>query len=139
LNSSKNKVFLAGGVDISVFLSYLDFINSSGTYSGDVFLFYITKRKLESNENVYCNNIPNFVSVRSFITDAGESGHTGRFTIEDLMGTISDLKEKEYFICGPPKYSSYWEVTIQSGVPLFYADAALWTKRPLYHDYIILI
>ena len=30
-------------------------------------------------------------------------------------------------------------VTVQSDVPHFYADAALWTERSFYHDYIILI
>jgi predicted ferric reductase len=109
LNSSKNKVFLAGGAGISVFLSYLDFINLSGTYSKCVFLFYTTKRRSESIENIYCNTIQNFVSVRSFITNIGESGFTGRFTIEDLIATIPDLKDKEFFICGPPIFNSYWK------------------------------
>ena len=108
LNSNKNKIFLAGGAGISVFLSYLDFINLSGIYSGDVFLFYSAKRKSEGIENIYWNSIPKFVSIRSFITGAGESGFTGRFTIEDLTEAISDLKDKEYFVCGPPKFNSYW-------------------------------
>ena len=30
-------------------------------------------------------------------------------------------------------------VTVQSDVPHFYADAALWTERSLYYYYIILI
>lgn len=114
LNSDKNKVFLAGGAGISVFLSYLDFINSTRTHFEDVFLFHATKRKSESIENIYCNIIPNFVLVRSFITGVGESGYTGRFTIEDLIGAISDLKDKEYFICGPPKFNSYWKNELRS-------------------------
>lgn len=109
LNSTKNKVFLAGGAGISVFLSYFDFINLSGTDSGDILLFYTAKRKSESIENIYSNNIPNFVSVKTFITGAGESGYTGRFTLEDLISTISDLKDKEYFICGPSNFNSYWK------------------------------
>ena len=30
-------------------------------------------------------------------------------------------------------------VTVQSDVPHFYVDAALWTERSLYNEYIILV
>ena len=36
-------------------------------------------------------------------------------------------------------FDIYLMVTVQSDVPHFYADAALWTERSLYHDYSILI
>ena len=109
LTTSKEKVFLAGGAGISVFLSYFDFINSSGTHSKEVFLFYTTKRTSETIENLYWDIPTNFVSVRSFVTGEGELGHTGRFKFEDLANTITNLKDKEYFICGPPKFNSYWK------------------------------
>ena len=108
LTASKEKVFLVGGAGISVFLSYLDFVNSSRTHSAEVFLFYTTKRASETMENVFWGKPPDFVSVRSFITGDGEPGYTGRFKLEDLASTIPDLKDKEYFICGPPKFNFYW-------------------------------
>lgn len=108
LNSNKSKVFLAGGAGISVFLSYLDFVNSSGIYSGEVLLFYATKRRLESIENIYGKPIPNFILVKQFFTDVHESEYTGRFTIEDLNNTNSDPNDMEFFICGPPKFNSFW-------------------------------
>ena len=109
LTASNEKVFLAGGAGISVFLSYLDFVNSSKTHFEDVFLFHTTKRTSEAIENVYWDKLPNFVSVRSFITGDGEPGYTGRFKLDDLTDAIPDLKDKEYFICGPPKFNSYWK------------------------------
>ena len=118
LTASKEKVFLAGGAGISVFLSYFDFINSSGRHSEDVFLLYTTKRASETIENVYWDKLPNFVSVRSFITGDGEIGYTGRFKLEDLMSTIPDFKDKEYFICGPSKFNSYW-IEKLNGVEIF--------------------
>ncbi len=118
LTASKEKVFLAGGAGISVFLSYLDFVNSSRTRSEDVFLFYTTKRASETMENVFWETPPDFVSVRSFITGDGEPGYTGRFKLEDLASTIPDLKDKEYFICGPPKFNSYWREKL-NGIEIY--------------------
>ena len=62
--------------------------------------------------------MPNFVSVRSFITGYREPGYTGRFKLEDLASTISDLRDKEYFICGPPKLNSYWR-GILNGIGIY--------------------
>jgi NAD(P)H-flavin reductase len=109
LTVGKDKVFLAGGAGISVFLSYLDFVNSSNSHFEEVFLFHTTKRASETIENVYWDKLPNFVLVRSFITGDGEPGYTGRFKLDDLTDEITDLKDKEYFICGPPKFNSFWK------------------------------
>lgn len=108
LNSNKNKVFLAGGAGISAFLSYLDFANSSGLYSGDVRLFYTIKRRSERIENIYGKTLPDFISVKQFFTNIDEPGYTGRFTIEDILNVISNLNDLEFFLCGPPKFNSYW-------------------------------
>jgi NAD(P)H-flavin reductase len=124
LTASKEKVFLAGGAGISVFLSYLDFVNSSGAHSEDVFMFYTTKKASESIENVYWDRLPNFVSVRSFITGDGEPGYTGRFKLDDLTDAITDLEDKEYFICGPPKFNSYWKEKL-NGLEI-YPKVELW-------------
>ena len=118
LTASKEKVFLAGGAGISVFLSYFDFINLSVTHSEGVFLFYTTKRSSEAIENVYWDKLPNLVSVRSFITGDGEPGYTGRFKLEDLARTIPHLKDKEYFVCGPPKFNSYWREKL-NGIEIY--------------------
>lgn len=114
LNSSNNKVLLAGGAGISVFLSYLDFVNSLAKNSGEVVMFYATKKKLESIENIYSKTIPNFILVKQFFTNVDERGYTGRFKIEDLNNAISDLKGREFFVCGPPKFNSYWNDKLRS-------------------------
>ena len=114
LNSNKNKVFLAGGAGISVFLSYLDYINLSRIYSGNALLIYTVKRKSESIENIYSRKVPNCVTVKQFFTNVNESGYTGRFTVDDLYNAISDIDDKEVFICGPPKFNSFWVDTLKS-------------------------
>lgn len=108
LNSGKNKVFLAGGAGISVFLSYLDYINLAQNSSESVSLFHVSKRESESVRNIYSKNIPDNVSIMQYTTNRDETSYTGRPTIDDLRNVISDLSGKDYFICGPPGFNSYW-------------------------------
>lgn len=107
LNSNKNKVFIAGGAGISVFLSYIDYMNLTKADLGDTLLIYSTKRKCESLENIYGGTIPKFLSVKQYITGSKESSYTGRFKIEQLTEAIPDLRDREYFLCGPPNFNSH--------------------------------
>lgn len=114
LNSKNNKIFLAGGAGISVFLSYLDYINLSRIYSGNTLLIHTVKRKSESFENVYSGKVPNCVTVKQFFTNVNESRYTGRFTVDDFYNAVLDINDKEVFICGPPKFNSFWVDTLKS-------------------------
>lgn len=114
LNSGKNKVFLAGGAGISVFLSYIDYINLAQNSSESVSLFHSAKRESETVSNIYSKNIPDNVSVNQYTTNRDETYYTGRPTIDDLRSKLTNLSEKDYFICGPPGFNSYWRSQLKN-------------------------
>ena len=114
LNSGKNKVFIAGGAGISVFLSYIDYINLAQNSSDSVSLFHAAKRESESVRNIYSKNMPNNVSIMQYTTNMNETSYTGRPTIDDLRSAISDLSEKDYFICGPLGFNAYWRSQLKN-------------------------
>lgn len=108
LNLGNNKVFIAGGAGISVFLSYIDYINLAQDISESVSLLHVAKRKSESVSNIYSKHIPNSVSIMQYITNRDETSYTGRPTVDDLRNAVPDLSEKDCFICGPPGFNLYW-------------------------------
>lgn len=106
LNSERDKIFLSAGAGVSVFLSYLDYINLSKIISGYTFLFHSANEMRESVTNIYRKSIPGSVMIKQFITNPEEPGYTGRLTVENLKITLNDLENKDYFICGPPNFNS---------------------------------
>ena len=108
LNSDSDKVFIAGGAGISVFLSYLDFASSQGNRNRDTFIFYSTKRKDEELSRIYDRNIPEGITVEQCITDPTSGGYTGRMNIDIIKKNVPKIKSKEYYICGPPSFNKYW-------------------------------
>ena len=108
LNSMKNKVFIAGGAGVSVFLSYLDYLNTTSDSSIKVLLFHSAKMGCEGLKNIYTKDIANNVTFKQFVTDSNDPDYTGRLSTEMLMDTIFDVNAFEYYVCGPPKFNSYW-------------------------------
>ena len=109
LDSMKSKVLIAGGAGVSVFLSYLDYLKYANNIVGNVLLVHSVKRKSEGVKNIYTNSIPDNVTIKQFLTKRDEPGYTGRPSIKVIKNSISDLSNREYFICGPPKFNSYWQ------------------------------
>ena len=108
LNSTKDKVFIAGGAGVSVFLSYLDYLNATSNRSIRVLLFHSTKMGCEGLMNIYTKDIPNNITVKQFVTGNTDTSYTGRLSTEMLIDSISDLNAFEYYVCGPPEFNSYW-------------------------------
>ena len=108
LNSHSDKVFIAGGAGISVFLSYLDFASLQGNSNRDTFIFYSTKRTDEDLSRIYERNIPNGITVKQFVTDSASDGYTGRMNIDIVKKYVPKIKSKEYYVCGPPRFNNYW-------------------------------
>ena len=109
LNSIKSKVLIAGGAGVSVFLSYLDYLKYANDITGNVLLVHSVKRKSESVKNIYTNDIPDSVTVKQFITKSDEPGYTGRPSIKVIQNSVFDMNNREFFICGPSKFNSYWQ------------------------------
>ena len=108
LNSHSDKVLIAGGAGISVYLSYLDFIRLRGNDNKVTFLFCSAKRTEESLLRIYEKDIPSGVIVKQFITGPGSDGYTGRIIIDTIRKDISEIKSKEFYVCGPPHFNRYW-------------------------------
>ena len=109
LNSMESKVLIAGGAGISVFLSYFDYLKLASDVAVNVLLVHSVKKKSESVKNIYTNSIPSNVSIKQFFTKCDEPEYTGRPTIKMMQDSISDLNNREYFICGPSKFNMYWQ------------------------------
>ena len=108
LNSNKNKIFIAGGAGVSVFLSFLDYLSAKDYTTETVILFHSARNESESLGKIYRNSVANNVLLRQFITDRNDPNYTGRFTIEALLNLVKDKNNFEFYVCGPPEFNNYW-------------------------------
>lgn len=108
LNSNSDKVFIAGGAGISVFLSYLDYITLRGQYNHNTLIFYSTKTTEESLSKIYEKEVPKGVNVKQFITDPKSDKYTGRISIDIMKQEVPEMQSKEFYVCGPPNFNRYW-------------------------------
>lgn len=108
LNSDRNKIFIAGGAGVSVFLSFLDYLNTKNYTTETVLLFHSAKTESESLKKIYTKSVANNMLLRQYITDRNDPNYTGRFTIRVLLNSIKDIENFEFYICGPPEFNNYW-------------------------------
>ena len=108
LLSDKNKIFIAGGAGVSVFLSYLDYLNVKIDTSEKVLLFHSARKECESLRKIYTKSVANIVLLKQFITDRNDPNYTGRLTIEALLNTVKDINNFEFYVCGPPEFNNHW-------------------------------
>jgi NAD(P)H-flavin reductase len=108
LTSDKNKIFIAGGAGVSVFLSYLDYLNAKIGTPEKVLLFHSARKECESLRKIYTKSVANIVLLKQFITDRNDPNYTGRLTIEALLNTVKDINNFEFYVCGPPEFNNHW-------------------------------
>ena len=108
LNSDNNKILIAGGAGVSVFLSFLDYLNAKNHTTEKVLLFHSAKRESESLRKIYTKSVANNVLLRQSITDKNDPNYTGRFTIRALLNSVKDKINFEFYVCGPPEFNNYW-------------------------------
>ena len=108
LNSDSDKVFIAGGTGISVFLSYLDYITLSRKDDHNTLIFNSNKTAEENLSKVYDKEVPRGVSVKQFITDPKSDRYTGRMNVDIIRREVLEMKSKEFYVCGPPHFNMYW-------------------------------
>ena len=113
LNSDSDKVFIAGGAGISIFLSYLDFITLRGNDNYITFIFYSAKRSEESFSEIYGKEIPKKVIVKQFITGLGSEKYTGRMNVDIIRKEVPEMRLKEFYVCGPQNFNRYWAEKLQ--------------------------
>ncbi len=107
-DSNKKKIFLAGGAGVSVFLSYLDFLNSVKANNIDLLIVHSTKEISEQISNIYKREIPNGVKIIPIVTNSSSPSHSLRFDINQLRTVVPNMENREFFICGPKEFNDYW-------------------------------
>lgn len=113
LDSNSNKVFIAGGAGISVFLSYLDYIKVNNILR-KILLVHSAKRSFETVKNIYDSVIPTNVLLKQFITYKRDPKYTGRPTFDVLTTLDTGFDKFEYYVCGPQKFNSFWQEELRS-------------------------
>ena len=108
LNSNEDKIFIAGGAGVSVFLSFLDYLNAKNCTTEKVLLIHSAKRECESLRKIYTKSVANNVLLRQFITDKNDPYYTGRFTIRALLNSFKGTHNFEFYVCGPLAFNNYW-------------------------------
>jgi len=114
LNSKSKKIFLAGGAGISVFLSYLDYLNLENADKESVIILHSTRNEDETTGKIYWRKIPNNVHLLQFITNREDKGYTGRFSMNTIQTLISELNNWSFYICGPPSFNTFWYENLKS-------------------------
>ena len=107
LNSNSNKIMIAGGTGVSIFLSYIDFLNSVHSRSEN-YLFHSIKRGSADIRGFYWNHIPDNVNYLRYVTSNNDSGYTGRLTLDDILTQVDNPKDFEFYVCGPPNFNEFW-------------------------------
>ena len=108
INSKFDKIFLAGGAGISVFLSHMDYLNWTDAATERVVIFHSTRNGDEALSKIYWNEIPKNVNLLQFITDKENPEYTGRFSIDEIRSVISNGNYWNFYICGPSSFNAYW-------------------------------
>jgi NAD(P)H-flavin reductase len=108
LTSRKDKVFIAGGAGISVFLSYIDYVNTLKDMEENVDIFHSAKRESEGIKQIYWNKFPKKMKLSQYITGRSESNYTGRLSIECIKNDLLTPNDHEFYVCGPTEFNIYW-------------------------------
>ena len=127
LMPKSNMVFLAGGAGISVFLSYLDFINLENSQTNDIQIFYSAKTSDETIEQIYWNKVPLSTNIHQYITNKYDSNFTGRLTPKCLFTNIGNFEGKNFYICGPAQFNEYWKGKLNEKGIISYTEQ--WINR----------
>jgi len=109
---NKKQLWLAGGIGITPFLSFLKEVNSEY----DITLVWSVRTIAQAN---YKEEIKNIVAQKSNIKfELSDSETHGYFTIDKLY-TSNQLKDHSVFICGPEVMrESYIDELLQKGVSI---------------------
>lgn len=107
-NDIKQAVFLAGGIGITPMLSILRYVNEINP-NQSITLLYGSRTEdtitYKEELNSLAKSMPNFkiVHILSHLKDKDAwSGYRGFITKEIFQKELTDLKDKTYFLCGPP-------------------------------------
>ena len=97
---SKEQIWIAGGVGITPFLGMAADLFKERELKKNISLFYSAK----DSQEFIGKNLFEFVAskIKNFKFVFWNSNEQGRFSVKNIV--ISNLKDKEFFICGPVKF-----------------------------------
>ncbi|EQD77309.1 flavohemoprotein [mine drainage metagenome] len=115
LNSNSNKIMIAGGTGISIFLSYIDYLNLSDFRTIN-FIFHSMRSDEINLSNYYWNKIPENLQYKKFVTSKDNAEYTGRLSYDSILSSIRELDNFEFYVCGPTSFNDYWiEALLEHG------------------------
>ena len=127
LSDPGDKVFIAAGAGISVFLSYIDYYIKK-ELSEEVLIFHSTRNTKELIDNILDYQIPERMKVFSFVTrEKSFLFPNRRMTINDILSQVVTGKNYKYYICGDETFvRKYYDELKNCGVGAVYTES--WNK-----------
>ena len=98
--NNRKQLWIAGGIGITPYISFIRDIINGNNYTGDIILFYAVRNVAEA---VYLNFLEtvslknNFFKVIPFY-----SNNMGYLSSEYLVNNVGDIRDRDIFICAPP-------------------------------------
>jgi NAD(P)H-flavin reductase len=109
LSDPGDKVFIAAGTGISVFLSYIDYAIKENI-KDEIIIFHSVKNSKELMINYLDKKIPDNIKLITYITrEKIENYPNKRIEIEDILNKIDEKKDYNYYICGSDSFVKKYE------------------------------
>lgn len=127
LSEPGDKVFIAAGTGVSVFLSYIDYYIKK-QLNEKVFLFHSIRNSKELIRNYLEVDIPEKIEIFSFITKERIRGFPNRrIEIEDIMSNISQDDNYSFYICGNDEFVEKYAMELKTkNIDAIYTES--WDK-----------
>jgi NAD(P)H-flavin reductase len=109
LSDPGDKVFIAAGTGISVFLSYIDYVIKENI-KDEIIIFHSIKNSKELITKYIDKEIPDNIKLTTHITrEKVEEYPNERIEIEDILNKIDEQKDYSYYICGSDNFVKKYE------------------------------
>jgi len=109
LSDPGDKVFIAAGTGISVFLSFIDYAIKENI-KDEIIIFHSIKNSKELITNYIGKKIPDNIKLITHITrEKIENYPNERIQIEDILNKIDENKDYNFYICGSDKFVKRYE------------------------------
>lgn len=104
LSDPGDKVFIAAGTGISVFLSYIDYVIKENI-KDEIIIFHSIRNSKELITNYIDKKIPENIRLITHITrEKIENYPNKRIEIEDILHNIDEKKDYSFYICGSDNF-----------------------------------
>jgi len=124
LSDSDDKVFIAAGAGISVFLSYIDYYVKK-ELSKEILIFHSVRNTRELVGNYLDYQIPQSIKLFQFVTREKSMEYPNRrMTVDDILSKVDPKKRYQYYICGDDTFVEYFSNQLKnSGIEAVHTES----------------